>query len=252
MSPTDTHIRSAEEWHATGTEAIARRDVDGAEEAFRQALLLDPQHANALYRLGELAQHRADIPAATYWYGRALDAQPGHAGALKRLAVRTPAAAPQPRPEPESKPPKPPQPPRGSGLVAIARNYQQHQNSNMNRRSVLVISFRLEVPGRKSATQQAVHMRGPELHGSIANGDWIEMPRRWKPGREPGTVRNLTTGETVRFGHRGSHHNLLLRLAGWAFGVLVLLMALAIGALVILGLTDPSGLQDFIEETLRK
>jgi hypothetical protein len=227
-----------------------------AEEAFRQSLGRDPSHANALYRLGEFAQSRHDLETAAYYFDRALTAHPGHVGADKRLNALPPVrkappetGSPTPRPTPSTTPvARPPRAPSGAGIVGIVRNYQQHSDQNLNRRSVFVLTFRVEQleHARNGAPPIVVEMRGPELHGSISNGDWVELPERWTQGRPPKQVRNLTTDQTVKFGSRGSHRHPLLRAMGWMLAILMVLWVLAfIGMAVAMMLgADFSGIID--------
>jgi len=225
-------VRAAVNWYQVGSEALTRGELDTAEHAFQQALAKDPSHANALYRLGEFAQSRHNSEAAEQLYRRALETRPGHAGARKRIEALTSSN----RPRPQTVPAGPPRRPAGTGVVGVVRNYQQRIEQNLNRRSISVITYRVEQPGQKAGSALPVEMRGPELHGSIANGDWVELPQRWAPRRRPARVRNLTTGETVKFRRRGSHAHPLVRALGWLLAIVMVLWVLAIVAFVVAGM----------------
>jgi hypothetical protein len=42
-----------------------------------------------------------------------------------------------------------------------------------------------------------IELRGEEIDGELAVGDWIQLPQSWSPGRALEVVTNLTTGQTV-------------------------------------------------------
>ncbi len=75
-----------------------RGDNQGAEEAYRQAIELDPQMADAHVNLGRLAHNRGDIETASQLYHVAVDLVPQDPVAHYNLALtledkgRTPAA----------------------------------------------------------------------------------------------------------------------------------------------------------------
>ena len=69
-------------------------------------------------------------------------------------------------------------------------------------------------------------MRGLRIDGALAEGDWVEIPGRWKQGStlRATKIRNLTTYETIRVrrGHRWVQRALILlfvvaflAFAGW-------------------------------------
>jgi hypothetical protein len=59
-----------------------------------------------------------------------------------------------------------------------------------------VWSFRVHPSGGQAPV--AVQMRGKALIGDLQDGDSVELPASWWPGRKLTQVRNLTTGEAVR------------------------------------------------------
>jgi tetratricopeptide (TPR) repeat protein len=77
---------SAKQWYEKGDAALRAGQYERADDAFRRALVIEPQHANALYRLGELALFRRDEEIGEDLFLQALDAQPGHVWATKKLA----------------------------------------------------------------------------------------------------------------------------------------------------------------------
>ncbi len=64
----------AEAAFETGVAALAAGDADGAVEALRRALYLDPGHAAAAFQLARAHDAREDVPAArrAYWQALAL------------------------------------------------------------------------------------------------------------------------------------------------------------------------------------
>ena len=65
-----------------------RKDVDGAEAAFRTAIAADPGHASAHYSLGHLLQaERRDVDEAEAAFRAAIAADPGHIGAHTNLGI---------------------------------------------------------------------------------------------------------------------------------------------------------------------
>jgi hypothetical protein len=107
----------------------------------------------------------------------------------------------------------------------------------MNRRIIFVVTFRVQQHRRDGnlGPLVPVEMRGPELHGSIANGDWVELPEGWNSGRRLNRLLNMTTGQVVKMGGRGSHRHPMLRFLAWMLGIIMFLFVLAIMGLVIAG-----------------
>jgi hypothetical protein len=96
--------------------------------------------------------------------------------------------------------------PSGAGIVGIVRGLRQTSlptgNWEFRSRPNFDWSFRLEqrgIPG-DSARALAVHLRGEQLAGDLREGDWVQLPPDWRPGRYPNPKQllNLTTGEQVR------------------------------------------------------
>ncbi len=74
-------------WQTLGEAQLASGETAQAEEAFRQAVALDPGSASANYSLGYLFQLRGNAPEAIQAYRRALKADPYKAEALGNLAA---------------------------------------------------------------------------------------------------------------------------------------------------------------------
>ena len=64
-----------------------------------------------------------------------------------------------------------------------------------------VWDFRIDHWDSTGAPQQpvSVEMRGVTFHGSIGDGDWVEIPGRWKPGEllRARSVRNVSQNVIV-------------------------------------------------------
>lgn len=76
----------ADDWFQRGCE-LETTAPDEAQEAYRRALELDPDHADAHVNLGRLLHEAKDISGAWAHYLRALALQPGHAIAAFNLGV---------------------------------------------------------------------------------------------------------------------------------------------------------------------
>jgi hypothetical protein len=63
-----------------------------------------------------------------------------------------------------------------------------------SRRAVAILSFRVQQPG---AAPAAVEIRGRSIANQPANGEWVELPPGWSPGRRLRRVLNLSTGEWI-------------------------------------------------------
>lgn len=73
-------------WNLLG-EIRRATDPAAAEEAWRQALRLEPGNAEASFRLGNLERGRGEPKAAIAHYERALRSVPGHPGVLNNLGL---------------------------------------------------------------------------------------------------------------------------------------------------------------------
>ena len=80
VSQTDSLLAQAR--HASG-----QGDSAKAEAAWRQALAIDPDDAEALFHLGNLERERGRRDLAVIHYRRALNRVPGHAGVLNNLGL---------------------------------------------------------------------------------------------------------------------------------------------------------------------
>ncbi len=74
-------------WLSLAAVFIQEKKTDEAAAAFRKVLAIDPDHAEALRGLGDLALIRGDLEAAAKDYGRVLELDPGDVGALSKLGV---------------------------------------------------------------------------------------------------------------------------------------------------------------------
>ncbi len=76
---------TAEVFYYIGLIHVNRRDWRGAVDQLEHAIKRDPRHANALYQLGFVAEHRGNLQEAVSYYRKAQSARPGHVGAQQRL-----------------------------------------------------------------------------------------------------------------------------------------------------------------------
>lgn len=67
----------ADDWFNAGVDCEGH-DVDGALKAYRKALTLDGDHADAHVNIGRILQERGDLAGARHHYRRALAAEPDH------------------------------------------------------------------------------------------------------------------------------------------------------------------------------
>jgi TolA-binding protein len=182
--------RSSDEWYRIGDDALKAKppEIARATQAYRRALEADPSHANALYRLGEIAQAQHRPREAMGLFERALQANPQHAGARDRL--RRLQSAPSP-PKPS---PGPPHPPAGDGPVGIVAALQRSQETQwLTRTTLSVWTFRVQTDG----DVLPVRLRGESLSGSVREGEWVELPANYRRGRPVKSLMNLTTLERV-------------------------------------------------------
>jgi protein O-GlcNAc transferase len=82
-----TTVADAAFWHTLGEAHLASGEAAQAEDAFRQAVALDPNSASANYSLGYLFQLHGKLPEAIQAYNRVLEADPYKAEALGNLAA---------------------------------------------------------------------------------------------------------------------------------------------------------------------
>src|ERR1700751_5772968 len=81
LAPTDVVT-----WNLLG-EIILKRDPGGAEQAWREALKIDPHNPEALFHLGNRLRERGEHEAAIEHFERALERTPGHPGVLNNLGL---------------------------------------------------------------------------------------------------------------------------------------------------------------------
>ena len=216
--------RSADDWFRIGESALRRGNLQEAHGAFSSAVDLDASHPNALFRLGELAQSDGDVQTAIGFYRRTLTAQPGHGKARERL--RQIAAAPKKE--------GPPYGPFGNGVVGIVRGVRQSTVGGL-----AVMTFRPDLfdwfirieqrrPEEESGRMVSARMRGHNLVGDLQQGDWVELPRRWRPGRKLKRLTNLEVNERVEV-NRGSR---TLKLLHFIVTLLVIIWIVAGFAMV--------------------
>ena len=79
-------ISEADRLVKEGDDALKRGDRDAAEAAYREALDVDPDHAEALHSLGYIEVSRDHFPAAKSLLEEALARDPDHQGARQLLA----------------------------------------------------------------------------------------------------------------------------------------------------------------------
>jgi tetratricopeptide (TPR) repeat protein len=79
--------RSAEEWFEVGLELEQVGANGEAEIAYRQALLAEPEHANAMVNLGRLRHGERALKEAEVLYRKALGLEPRHSIARYNLGV---------------------------------------------------------------------------------------------------------------------------------------------------------------------
>lgn len=182
--------KSSDEWYAIGDAALRAGNIPEATEAFRSAVAVDASHANALYRLAEIARAEGDVAGAVALVERTLAVNPTHAGARK-LGAKLQATGP-PTPAPSA----PPCPPSGAGVAGIAESvkrtvepFRLRQGSSQ----VVAVRVRARVGPAPAGQLVAVELRGHRVRGSLESGDWVELPAEWQPGAPVTRVRNLST-----------------------------------------------------------
>jgi tetratricopeptide (TPR) repeat protein len=231
-----------EAWYYLGLIAYSRSDPASAYSAFEHAVALEPANANANFYLGEICAGSGDTVEAKRRFALAVATNPEHQSALARLAQlaslvasapvvedvdlwpgeaqfvdharrdeRKPAAVEPTFPREENEPLAdertfPPEAPRSrDSVIGIVEGFQQRlEPYGSSPMAMVVWTFRLQtydVEGRRGRIAQ-VDFRGPGLKGSVCNGDWVEIDRRWQDrrgrGLRPKEIRNLTTGDVAR------------------------------------------------------
>jgi tetratricopeptide (TPR) repeat protein len=179
---------------------ISQGDDPAAAQLLQRALECE-RAPNTLYYLGEIAERRGDRTGAIASYGEALAriAAIGGASAQPPVAQQAQPTAEPPAPQDEERPPRDPQP--GATVGRVRQLKQQAASWRGKPAAQMVWTFRLESWDPSSGPGQiaAVEIRGNEIRGSLADGDWVEITDRPKDGGfQPKEIINLTTGERVR------------------------------------------------------
>lgn len=91
----------AESFYGMGMIRLGSRQPDVAIKQFENCIKLQPNHANAHFYLGQIAEQRGDAESAKRFFEQALEINPKHAGALKKIGL-----AHQPDKAPEDKAPE--------------------------------------------------------------------------------------------------------------------------------------------------
>lgn len=199
------HPRAAEAYYGMGLIALLhRRDLSLAEKAFTAAAKENPEDANSLYRLGEIAEAQHNRETAIDFYRRALAVLPRHEAAQRRLAALNKGASAQPPPEaatprkPVLGPPRAPQ--YQDSYVGVVRDLQTHEKGALSSQA---LTFKLAFPYRLDGAYREVRLAGSGgdvLRGAVKNGQWVELHRSAKV--KNGQLRvaemlNLDSGKPV-------------------------------------------------------
>jgi hypothetical protein len=207
--------RSAADWYRTGETAFRLGQIDRARSAFERAVAVDPQLANAHYRLGQLAEHAGRVVDAAALYEETLRVQPTHVSAARRLEQL------------EEEMPSLALEPSGRGPVGLVSLLRQRYEQDSLRRPLVVLAFRLARDGdAQGRSRLPVEMRGRSLRGGIDDGDWVQLPADWRPGRVVRQLVNLTTDEKVVL---AEDH------VGRSVTAMVVVTALVVAAIIVIG-----------------
>jgi tetratricopeptide (TPR) repeat protein len=197
-----THANAS---YQLGRIAAQRGQGDRALRRFYATLAIEPDHQGALSGIRSVLDHAApDRAPETPPVSRSCD----RCGAARipagrfcdRCGAPYDAIAAAPVAEPPSD--RPPRPPRWRGsIVGVVTSVGQRMEAYRGRpASITILDLRLEprdTAGRPGPPI-ALHMRGMELRGTVAAGDWIEVPRqRGGDASRPKVIWNLTTGASV-------------------------------------------------------
>jgi tetratricopeptide (TPR) repeat protein len=211
---TDAPVRSAAAY-GLGLLRLNSGDERGANSKFLRALGFDESNANACHYLGVIAQRAKNNEAAKTWFARAIVANPKHQGALAELcrigqAEGLPGIASAPAPRQVQPPPSPPaarlqpphQPSSPSAVIGIARQVRQQQVPWRGRPAAMTqLTCRVETyshSGEGPLGLVSVELRSHEVHGTLVDGDWVELAEADATARKPiKELINLTTGEHV-------------------------------------------------------
>lgn len=92
VTPTDSAaeehpVESAEDARARAEKALAEGDADLALYMYLQAVDLDPQDGESMYRIGVIHQKKGNKSLAAGAYARAIEIDPTHAPALQELGL---------------------------------------------------------------------------------------------------------------------------------------------------------------------
>jgi hypothetical protein len=192
----------ARAWHLLGTARYRDKQLAGAADAFQRGLDLVPDDPVGLYNLALALRDLKQLDEARAALGRALELEPDFDRARERLAELG-RGPPQPPLQPTPGPTAPQPPPTGAPgtTVGKARQIQRIlENDPWTRGQLTRLTFRVERPDElgQASPPIPIQMRAPRIDGSISEGDWVEVPAGWAPGKNVKKIRNLTTYETIQ------------------------------------------------------
>lgn len=84
---TEFPVESAEDARRRAAEALNERDTDRALYFYVQAVDLDPEDADSLYRIGAIHERKGNRNLAVRAFARAIELEPAHGPALEGLGV---------------------------------------------------------------------------------------------------------------------------------------------------------------------
>jgi tetratricopeptide (TPR) repeat protein len=209
---TDAPVRSAAAY-GLGLLRLNSGDESGANSQFLEAFRFDESNANACHYLGVLAHRAKNNEAAKTWFARAIVANPKHQGAVAELCRIAQAeeqlgiaSAPAPRleqpPSPAARPLPPHQPSSPSAVIGIARQVRQQVVPWRGKPAAMTqLTCRVETyshSGEGPLGLISVELRSHEVHGTLVDGDWVELAEADATARKPiKELINLTTGEPI-------------------------------------------------------